>query len=361
MFENDSESGEDRATEEDHASGTGFRVLNLHHTRRSETPSPLIKGGKKNHLVLTNETQFREIVEKLKESRETLRETNEQLERFLDPEKENEKRALSFWLSLIPAQLRQFAPERFVQSVPKLREKPRPLEKLEEHMRRNIGNVQDVMRDLAAAAMEKKDECTKLEEIITKAKKEEWSARELQEFIACTLDIQVDPTIQQLMNKDLDYLPDKEKKRQQKEILRQLLETSRTGRELMAVVQRVCVAGLDVLEGQMMQYFQYVFVLRPILTIEKAATEFTSADEAVYKSRVAIGTVAQRALEAIGVAIEAAGLADQFTIASPSMNAILSEGRLQIEEKAKLLIEKSSEPIDVESETSAALEKDGEA
>lgn len=357
---------ENRATRDTTATRRGVNRLPV---RRPERPSllPQKRGDDQNLLVLTDDVQFQENIDMLEKNREILKETNEQLERFLNLDKESAEQAPSFFLSLVPTLFRRFLPGVWqVESEHGIKERPPILEELDRQMREGINNVQDVMQRLAAAAMTKFDECAHLEASVAQAKKDEWNARELQEFIAAESGIDIRQEIRDLLDEKFDYLPEKEKRRIRKELLQRLAETSKTGKELMGLLKDVCVAGLEVLEQQIVQYYQYKLAVEPIINIQKAAHEFTEGDASVYKSRVALATVATRSIVAIRVAMRVAKLARQFAIASPEMDAILRDGRLQIEEEAKLFLEESREPIDVdaESETSAAPKtpgNDGEA
>lgn len=292
-----------------------------------------------------NDRALQENITALKESRKELEGINKMVKTALDLPSDRKRSVIAKFLNyLVPTSWYESLPT----SVMKLMaEENDVLELIETLMRSNIDSVQNALRELAACAITKREELNILEADLETARKENWSAQELQEYIAGKAEIQVYDVVARLLDIEFNALTSEEKEIRKNDLLDKLRSTVLIGDELMETIGKVCSAGLQVFHRSVTQYFDYVSFYRPISVIRDAAKSFIETNHSMYAAKDALVATFRTSLQAIELAVDAANMVNNYSIASGDMQGLLKSGRVRLDQKLKALevSNRSAKPV----------------
>ena len=282
-----------------------------------------------------NDRALQENITALKESRKELEGINKLVKKALDLPSDRKRSIIAKFLNyLVPTSWYESLPP----SVMKLMaEENDVLELIETLMRSNINSVQDALRELAACAIEKREELNDLEADLEKARKENWSAQALQEHITRMAGIEVYEVVARLLDVEFNALTSEEKEVRKSDLLDKLRSTVVIGGELMETIGKVCSAGLQVFHRSVTQYYDYVNFYRPISVIRDSARAFIDTNHSMYAAKDALVATFRTSLQAIELAVDAANMVNNYSIASGDMQGLLKSGRARLDQKLKAL------------------------
>lgn len=282
-----------------------------------------------------NDRALQENIAALKESSKELQGIDKLVKKALDlPSDRKRSIAAKFLNYLVPTSWYESLPH----SVMKLMaEENDVLELIETLMRLNINSVQDALRELAACAITKREELNELEADLKTAQKENWSAQQLQEYIAGKAEIQIYDVVARLLDIEFNALTAEEKEIRKNDLLGKLNSTVVIGEELMETIGKVCSAGLQVFHRSVTQYYDYVSFYRPISVIRDSAKSFIDTNHSMYAAKDALVATFRTSLQAIELAVDAANMVNNYSIASSDMQGLLKSGRARLNDKLKAL------------------------
>ena len=169
------------------------------------------------------------------------------------------------------------------------------------------------------------------------AQKENWNAQTLQEYIAGKSGIQVYDVVARLLDIEFNALTPKEKEIRKDDLLDKLRSTVVIGNELMETIGKVCSAGLQVFHRGVTQYYDYVNFYRPISVIRDSAKALIDTNHSMYAAKDALVATFRTSLQAIELAVDAANMVNNYSIASGDMKGLLESGRARLDQKLKAL------------------------
>ncbi|MEK7198243.1 MAG: hypothetical protein AAB648_02145 [Patescibacteria group bacterium] len=278
---------------------------------------------------------LQENIAALNSSRKELEGINKLVKKALDLPSDRKRNIMGWLLNcLVPTSWYESLPS----SVMKLMaEENDVLELIETLMRSNIDSVQDALRELAACAITKREELNELEADLETAQKENWNAQTLQEYIAGKSGIQVYDVVARLLDIEFNALTPKEKEIRKDDLLDKLRSTVVIGNELMETIGKVCSAGLQVFHRGVTQYYDYVNFYRPISVIRDSAKALIDTNHSMYAAKDALVATFRTSLQAIELAVDAANMVNNYSIASGDMKGLLESGRARLDQKLKAL------------------------
>lgn len=286
-------------------------------------------GSLKNHVVA------------LSKGREDLKSLNRQIQKQLDlsPNKFQE-----FTAQVLSRVTPDWLLDRLPEPVARyLAEGEDVLEYLEGALRSNINNIQRGLQELAARAIEKEQDLKKLAADIAQAKSEGWDALQFMEYLAEETGTEIHEEVRKLLTDEYAVISPEEKERRRVEFLQQLESNVVVGGSIMEMLSRVCMAGIQVFYAGMGQYYDYTRVYRDIASIRDAAKDMTDTNRSIQDARDALQITLEKSLHAIGLAVEAATLAERYSITSNSMKGEFENGAQSIKQKLEgLRIEKKN-------------------
>ncbi|MBI2446656.1 MAG: hypothetical protein HYV51_02420 [Parcubacteria group bacterium] len=304
-------------------------------------PMKRYNGG--NGHVITQQQEFgslndrvlQENIAALKESRKELEGINKLVKKALDLPSDRKRSIIAKFLNyLVPTSWYESLPSSVIKLMA---EENDVLELIETLMRSNIDSVQDALRELAACAITKREELNTLEADLGVAQKENWDAQALQEYITSKAEIQVYDVVARLLDIEFNALTAEEKEIRKNDLLDKLRSTVVIGGELMETIGKVCSAGLQVFHRGVTQYYDYVNFYRPISVIRDSARNLIEMNHSMYAAKDALIATFRTSLQAIELAVDAANMVNNYSIASSDMKGLLSSGRARLDQKLKAL------------------------
>ena len=136
---------------------------------------------------------------------------------------------------------------------------------------------------------------------------------------------------------EFNALSQEEKEIRKIDLLDKLRSTVVIGGELMETIGKVCSAGLQVFHRGVTQYYDYVNFYRPISVIRDSAKSFIDTNHSMYAAKDALVATFIMSLQAIELAVDAANMVNNYSIASGDMKGLLSSGRARLDQKLKAL------------------------
>jgi len=112
------------------------------------------------------------------------------------------------------------------------------LELIEHKMRDQINNAQASLRNIANCAVAKKQEINELRSDLEQAKREEWDAQQLHQYITEKAGILVDPEIEQLLDEQFTVLSFDEREGRRTDLFNQLEANAAIGDENLAITKK---------------------------------------------------------------------------------------------------------------------------
>lgn len=211
------------------------------------------------------------------------------------------------------------------------------LELIERLMRTNVDNVQEAMRRLSDCAIATRQELDELGSDLKRAETEGWDARQLQQYMADKADIRIYDVVDQILDSEFKGLSEAEKEKRRIGLLSELRSNIALGEQLMETLGVVCAAGLKVFHQAVGQYHAYTRVYRPIAVIRDAARVLTDTDHSMYAARDALECTVKKSLQVIELAVDAAEMVDNYSIASGDMKGLLEARRKRLNDKLRAL------------------------
>lgn len=205
------------------------------------------------------------------------------------------------------------------------------LEQIEGMMRECINNNQEAVANLASCALIEAGELQEFVSDIESADKDGWDARKLQEYMAAESQININPSISQLLDEKFDVFTDAQKETKRKELIEHLKALALTRRKLIETLSHTCDAGLGQLNAAVGQYYAYSRVYRPTAVIRNSAKDMLQTDQSLYAARQVLITTIDASVRAIEGIIKSAGAINEYQISSPEFHRMLDDSNKRID------------------------------
>ncbi len=230
----------------------------------------------------------------------------------------------------------KLVPKRFYGAMPAtilkwVAEEADVLEQIEGMMRECINNNQEAVTTLASCALTEAEELEAFMADIETAEKDDWSARQLQEYLASESQIAINPVIAQLLDEKFNVFTDDQKEGKRKELVEQLKVLALTRRKLIETLSQTCDAGLAQLNAVVGQFYAYSRVYRPIAIIRNSARDMLQTDQSLYAARQVLMTTISVSVNAVENIIKSAGAVNEYHIASGEFHRLLDESNKRID------------------------------
>ena len=204
------------------------------------------------------------------------------------------------------------------------------LELIEHKMRDQVNNAQTSLRNIANCAVAKKQDIEELRADLEQAKKENWDAQQIHQYITEKAGILVDPQVEQLLDEQFTVLSLEEREHRRMELFNQLEANTAIGDELCATLGKVCCAGLEVFDKLTGQYYDYVNVYKPLAVIRDSAKMLVDVNKSMYAAKSVVTTTFSVSIAAIEAAVDAASLVAKYQVASEDTRRLFQEGQKRI-------------------------------
>lgn len=216
------------------------------------------------------------------------------------------------------------------------------LEAGEQHGRSIINNMQDNIRTVIAVTNKRGEDFEILLADIEKAKKENWNARQIHEYIFRSAGIEVRDNISELLDDRFNILTPEEKETKRKMLLEILEKNALMDKSSVELGVRTCLACVEVLEGLGVQFFGFVRHQKSAAAMRDAAITLIESGTVMVGSEQAIRATYQTSLEAIDHALEVTRACRRRSIVSADMQKLLETGRQDIDKKIKEIIDEDA-------------------
>lgn len=207
------------------------------------------------------------------------------------------------------------------------------LELIETLQRDNLNGIQLELRITAACALAKRAEMEQLEQDLQRAEKENWNAKKLQAFMTRRANIPLYKEVALLLDEEFKALSDEQKEERKQYLLKKFHAQVNLGFELVSTMSVVCSGGLQVFHTAVVQYVDFVNVMKPAQKMRDIARRLTDTNTAMYAAPDAIRETFRETIQTLKVAIDAARKVEQYSISSGDIKSLLKDGRTELEQQ----------------------------
>lgn len=286
-------------------------------------------------LQSQRDEKLKESLARMRANQEDFEEMNEFLRASLDIKSESGR---SFFTRLLAIITPDFLRKRM---SPVLRqfiaEAADPLAAIANMNRTVINNQQAALKTISEVGAEYYDQVEELRSKVGEAESEKWDAKKLQDYIAENADIQLDPAIQKLLEREYGLLTDEDKETIRQSLIRLLKDNVLTGEKLITTLRKSVSIGLTELQLAMAQFYSYMRFYGPASVLRDGAEAMTDTSNAMFISRDALIFTIRKSIEALCQTAELAGQIPKYAIAGPEMIRELEAGTNQLETSIKEL------------------------
>lgn len=273
--------------------------------------------------------ELKETFEKMKKTQTGLMEMNEFLRGALDIQPDQGRSFVARCLALITP--RWMYPRMPAQLLKLMAEEADALHLIHGLYRERINNHQEALRNCAKIGIKKQDDHEKLIGDLQKAKDENWNAQKLQDHMSAKAGIEVFDEVKKLLDDNFKLLSPEEKEARKQHLMLQITNNVRGSDSLMKLIAKVLASGISVFNTFTAEFFAYVQFYEPMAVIRDSAEVMTESNQVMYAGREALLATAQKAVDAIIVALEAKAHIARYSIASPEMEAALESEMNRLE------------------------------
>ncbi|MDP3696777.1 MAG: hypothetical protein Q8R55_01970 [Candidatus Taylorbacteria bacterium] len=284
---------------------------------------------------------LQEAIESIKESAEEFENLDNRLREELDVPLDRTK-------SLMARLLNMVIPKRFYSDLPGLvryiGESQDVIVQIGSDKRRHVNKIQEGLRDLYQAATAKKEQLAELRVQIETAQKENWNARQLQEYVAKSVNIDIHGEISKLLDQEFGILGEEEQEARKQQLLDQLHRFVVGGERFMKLMAGAVSGGLSVFSAGVASYFEYELFEQDTIKLREAARAFVDVNKGIYAGRAAIAGTVQVSVDGIRKAIKMAELYNKYSMVSDDFLKILDEAEGLVSKDVKALTDSSPRP-----------------
>lgn len=284
--------------------------------------------GEGSSISVRDDVTLRESIQKLHEQKKISRQIDEDIKDLLDPDRN--KAIQRIWRGikggLIPKKLTRNLPVGIKHAIGE----EDIFEALEYRMRENILTTEGALAGMAICAKNKFDEIEGLSADIKRARDENWTAADLQAYIASQVGIPIYKEVAFLLSVEFKGLSDTKKEERKNYLLGELEASIHAGERLLETLGEACSVGLQVFDRSMVHYYAYINIYRPVKALADAAEDLANMNIGNYASKEAIVRKFNAAIDLLDSTLEAADHAEKYSVVSPGVCALFFRSREQL-------------------------------
>ncbi|MBI3274145.1 MAG: hypothetical protein HYZ69_03295 [Candidatus Colwellbacteria bacterium] len=201
--------------------------------------------------------------------------------------------------------------------------------------RSNVNNIQEAVIGVIDCAKETYEEYQKLGEDLADAEKNNWDAQELLRYIAEETEIEIDPRVMELLDRQFGLLSDEEKEKEGKAFLDELKNVLAMKKVNIQGLSPVCIASLHTLRKGIIGLYNFESVVKPHMTIKKAAEQLVKTNATLFDARDMLEGTIRTSMGAIRAVLEAGKSGEKYSIVSEDMQHIMIEEARKLEKQLK--------------------------
>lgn len=210
-------------------------------------------------------------------------------------------------------------------------------------MRTNVINIQESLRQIAHSAIENTEETEALKSDIETAENENWSAQELQDYLAEQSGIQIYEEVRILLDQEFNGLTEEQKEARKVELIALLKNNIVMRQELNRAYGSACASLISVFHVGLAQDYAYNNVYPHIAVLRNASSAAINMNHSMFVGKTALEKTAQMAFQALEIAIDAAENIQANSIASTDFQRLLLEGKQNIDRRLRDINAKKEE------------------
>ena len=210
-------------------------------------------------------------------------------------------------------------------------------------MRSNVLNIQDSLQSIAQKAIENTEETETLKEDIERAEKEDWSAQELQDYLAEQSEIKIYEDVGILLDKEFKGLTGEQKNERQKDLLALLKNNVVMRQELDRAYGSACASLISVFHVGLAQDYAYNNIYPHIAVLRDASKSAIDMNHSMFVGKAALEKTVQVAFEALELAMDAAENIQANSIVSPNLQNLLADGKKKLDNRLQGINSKKEE------------------
>ncbi|MBI2064745.1 MAG: hypothetical protein HYT62_01685 [Candidatus Yanofskybacteria bacterium] len=306
-------------------------------TRRAGAGSSM---SRRSDMKLFIDRAVQDGVRDIKESAEALKSLDGDLRRELDVPLDRTKSMMAKVLNMV-------IPKRFYSDLPNslvryMGEAQDVIIQIGSDKRHHCNNIQIGLRNLYDAANAKKEQLAELRATIETAQRENWNARQLQEYMTKSVGIEVFREISDLLDEEFGILGEEEQEARKQQLLDQLHNATVGGERFMKLMAGVVSAGLSVFSAGVASYFEYELFEHDTIQLREAAKAFVDVNKGIYAGRAAITGTITTSIDGIRKAVKMAELYNKCSLFSDDFLEVLDEAEELVSKDIKSLDNPSS-------------------
>lgn len=269
------------------------------------------------------------IIKKMNKSAQSLKDSSRLLRKVLGLPANRARNILArTFRKVIPNALCEYIPDSIAMFIS---EELDILDFTENKIRTNVNEAQTTAGEMALTAINQKDDLESARAELAKAISEDWSAKQLRDYLSGKVDLEIDENIETLLDDRHDYLPEEEKQRRKANLLKRLDVGLNNKGELCAVIAKACAIQLDTLDELILTLHDFVSIHRPMKVLRDAGITMNENARAILAANAVVQDIFERSIRTFEAIVEVVPMFDKYAISSADMNRRFINGRKRLE------------------------------
>lgn len=275
-----------------------------------------------------------------KQHRKEMESLNGQIRKTLDAE-------LGWNQTIFSKMFGWIVPKRFYGAMPVallkwLAEEADVLEQIEGIKRESIDRGQQIVADIGQTAIDEVSDLERFVADINRAENENWSARQLHEYIVTESNLSINPVISQLLDDKFNLLSDEQKEHKRQDFTEELKILALNRKELIKALANTTDACLSQINAEVREYYSYTRIYRPVAVIRNSVKGMLETDKSLYMARQALLETMAASVNGLALVIQGISNVSDFRISSVEFRKALNEGNKRIDSGLAVLEEKET-------------------
>src|SRR3989344_3613875 len=286
-------------------------------------------------IQLKRDRGLQQNLQKLKDCKKDFENLNNWLMDVLDLPVNRPKQMLARTIqSIVPRMFFDFAPTTLTRWIA---EETNPIDFIITHLRTNVMNVQEIVKNLKNSAETEMNLLTEFVSDINQARDEKWDPRRLQDYVAEKSELTIYPEVQELLDEKFNLFTPEELEKRRFELLNRLEGNAIARKQVVEAHAKVCGLALDVFLTGAYQYMDVITIIEPLRVIHEATEGMLDMNTSVYAAKEIVIQMVQLDMAAIEQITEATKRVNDFSIASPDIVNLFEDANKKIDGHIKAI------------------------
>ena len=286
-------------------------------------------------IQLKRDRNLKQNWQRLKDCKKDFDELNGWLMSELDLPVNRPKQMLARAIqAIVPKRFYDFAPTTLTRW---LAEETNPIDFIITHLRSNVMNVQEIVRNLKNSAETEMDLLAEFVGDIKQAREEKWDPRELQDYVAKKAGLTIYPEVQELLDEKFNLFTPEELEKRRFELLNRLEGNAIARKQVVEAHAKICGLALDVFLTGAYQYMDAVTIMEPLRVIHEATEGMLDMNTSAYAAKEVVIKMIQLDMAAIEQITEATKRVNDFSIASPDIVNLFENANKELDGHIKAI------------------------